>query len=259
MKNKFFPGVGFFVLLAAIVIFLLAMAGIVYQLFVSSPQRAFNLDRIIFAVKLSLITSGTAAFLSILLAIPSGYVLSRYNFFGKKIVEAVLLLPMVISPTAMGAILLIFFNTPAGKLIEKIFGPIVFNVRGIVLAQVVIVFGLAVTLVKTVFDYTEKEYEDIARTLGATENQMFLRISLPMAKKGILVAIILVWARALGEFGATVTLAGATTFKTETLPVAIFLSLASADVHLTIIYIILSLAMAGAILFLLKVSTERRH
>lgn len=252
MKNKFLVIFGFLILGLVLVSFWLGLAGLIYQLTVSSARRLFNLEEIIFATKLSLFSATVSACLSIFLAIPVGYVLSRYNFFGKKILEAILLLPMVISPIALGAVLLIFFNTPVGKLLEKITGPVVFEWRGIILAQLVIVFGLAVNLIKVVFDYTEKDYEDIARCLGANENQVFFKISLPLAKKGILTAGVLVWARALGEFGATVTLAGATTFKTETLPVAIFLSLASADVHQTVILILLSLALAGTILFFLK-------
>jgi len=257
MKNNFFPFLGFLVIAFVLLFFLVAVAGVLYQLRISPPQQEFNFSEVLFAIKLSLGSSLAVAIFSVLLAIPSGYVLSRYEFWGKEVVEAVMLLPMVVSPIALGAVLLMFFNTGAGKLLEKIFGPVVFSWRGIILAQLVIVLGLATTLIKTVFDYTPKEYEEIARTLGANGNQVFWRISLPLAKKGILAAAVLVWARALGEFGATVTLAGATTFKTETLPVAIFLSLASADIYQTIILIILSLALAGAILFLLKFSLKR--
>jgi len=213
---------------------------------------AASYDRIWFAVKLSAMTATLSTVAAMLFAVPAGYVLSRRRFYGKKVLEAVLLMPMVISPVAMGALLLIFFGTPPGRVIEKIAGGIVFETKGIVAAQLVMISGLAVTLVKTVFDYVGRNYEETARTLGSDETDAFIRVTFPVAWRGIATSAILVWARALGEFGATVTLAGATTYKTETLPVSIYLALASADIYQTGMLVLVSFAMAFGILFILK-------
>jgi molybdate transport system permease protein len=119
--------------------------------------------------------------------------------------------------------LLLFFNTALGRQIEHWFGPFVFEVRGIVLAQFVVIVGLSLRLLKETFQAIDVEYENLARSLGCNQMQVFARVVLPMARRGLLAAFLLIWGRAIGEFGATVTLAGATTMKTETIPVAIFL------------------------------------
>jgi molybdate transport system permease protein len=153
---------------------------------------------------------------------------------------------------------LFFFNTPVGKFFETHLFRVVFEVPAIILAQFVVIIGLAISLVKIVFDYINPEYELIARTLGATQPQIFFHILLPIAKKGILSAFLLVWARAVGEFGASVTLAGATTMKTETLPVAIFLSFASSDIYNAIILTLISIFIGIALLCGIYIYAENR-
>lgn len=258
MKKNTLSVIGYLALASAASFLLVALAGLFWRMAETAPQRDFSAHRAWFAVRLSLSSATFSTAIAMIFALPAGYVLSRRRFPGKNILEAALLLPMVISPVALGALLLIFFNTPPGRLVEKIIGPVVFESRGIVVAQFVVISGLAVTLVKTVFDYVSRDYEDTARSLGCGETETFLRVTLPMSARGLAATAILVWARALGEFGATVTLAGATTYKTETLPVAIYLALASADVYHTGVLIILSFAMAFAVLFLLKTAAAGR-
>ncbi|PKN01296.1 MAG: ABC transporter permease [Elusimicrobia bacterium HGW-Elusimicrobia-1] len=252
MKKNVLPAIGYLALGAAAAFFAVALAGLFWKMAETAPQRSFSAERAWFAVRLSLSSATISTALAMAFALPAGYVLSRRNFAGKSVLEAALLLPMVISPVALGALLLIFFDTPTGRFIEKVTGPVVFETRGIVAAQFVVIAGLAVTLAKTVFDYVGRDYEDTARALGCGETETFFRVTLPIASRGLAASAILVWARALGEFGASVTLAGATTYKTETLPVAIYLALASADVYHTGVLIILSFAMALAVLFILK-------
>jgi len=158
----------------------------------------------------------------------------------------------VLSPIALGAMLLIFFNTPLGKQIDRQFGPFVFEIRGIILAQFVVVVGLSIRLLKATFEGIDVEYEDLARTLGYNKMQVFFRVMLPMASKGLASSFLLVWGRAIGEFGSTVTLAGATTMKTETIPVAIYLSFESADISNALIYIMILITISLAILFFLR-------
>jgi len=264
MKKRFIPIVGFTILIASIVFFAVTIGGLFWTMAQTIPPSfptsgKMISERTFFATKLSALSATVSTVVIMLLAIPSGYVISRREFLFKGIVEALILMPMVVSPVAMGALLLIFFNTSIGKFIEKITGAIVFEPRGIVVAQVVMISGLAITLVKTIFDYVGRDYEETARTLGCNETETFFRVSLPMASKGIFAAAALVWARALGEFGATVTLAGATTYKTETLPVAIYLALASADIYQTGVLVIVSFAMAFSVLFILKIAISGKR
>ena len=263
MKKNFVSIVGFIILSVIMIFFVVTFGGLFWTMGQTDFSMSLKtgrpiLDRPFSALRLSFVSATISTIIAILLSIPSGYLLSRRNFLFKKIAELILLMPMVISPVAIGALLLIFFNTSIGKFVEKIIGRVVFEPRGIVVAQVVMISGLAITLMKTIFDYTGREYEETARTLGCNETETFLRVTLPLASKGILSATVLVWARALGEFGATVTLAGATTYKTETLPVAIYLALASADIYQTGVLIILSFTMALGVLFILKLSMDKK-
>ncbi|MFQ6071829.1 MAG: ABC transporter permease [Methanosarcinales archaeon] len=197
---------------------------------------------ILFAIKLSLITATIATILSVIIGVPAAYAISHAEFPGKDIVDTILDLPIIISPIALGAAVLVFFNTPIGAAIENSGMVFVFEVAGIVLAQFTVVSALAIRLMKSTFDSISPRYEEIARTL--------VKVTLPLAKNGLLAACVLTWARAVGEFGATVMLAGATEMKTETLPVAIFLSLATADVEkaIAVIFILICIAIVALII-----------
>lgn len=258
MKNKFFKIFLWAFLISLVSFFLILIFGLFQQLKITSVQKQFALGEIFFAIKLTLLTATVSSAIALLFAIPIAYILSRHNFPLKNIVNSILYLPIVISPIALGAMLLIFFNTPVGKFFESHIFRVVFEVPAIILAQFIVIIGLAIALVKSVFDYINPEYELIARTLGASQPQTFFHILLPISKKGIISAFLLVWARAVGEFGAAVTLAGATTMKTETMPVAIFLSFASCDIYNAIILIFISLFIGIAVLYGIHIYAENR-
>jgi molybdate transport system permease protein len=204
---------------------------------------------IFFAIRLSLLTAGIAAGLAMIFAIPASYALSKREFRGKNMVDTLLDIPIVISPVAFGSALLIFFNTALGTFIEKHFLQFVFEVPGIVLAQFGVATALAIRVMKSTFDSIGQRYENVARTLGYSSWKAFLKVTLPIAKNGIIAAGILAWARAVGEYGATVTLAGATQMKTETLPIAIYLNIASAEVDraVAVTFILIGLSVASLI------------
>lgn len=221
--------------------------------------QALLSEEILFAIRLSVTTATLAAVISIMVAVPVAYAISRTNFLGKDIVDSLLDLPIVISPIALGAALLVFFNTPIGAAIDDNVIKFVFAVPGIVLAQFTVISALAVRLLKSTFDSIDPRYEQVARTLGCSKPEAFFRVTLPLAKDGLIAAGILTWARAIGEFGATVTLAGATTMKTETLPTAIFLSLASADVEKAIAVIFVLIIIAVVALLVIRKLIGRRY
>lgn len=215
-------------------------------------------SKVLYAVKLSVVTATISTIISIIIAVPSAYALSRFRIPFKGIIDVVLDIPIIVSPIALGAILLIFFNTSAGKLIEKLTFPFVFTIPGIVLAQFTVVCALAVRLLKSTFDDIDERYENVSRTLGLSGIASFFRVVIPLAKRGLIASAILTWARAVGEFGATVTLAGAMPMKTETLPVAIFLSFANADIEraMAVVFILLSIALL-MLLLVRKITGER--
>lgn len=249
--------------LGALALLTLFFVGIVLSTLTYTDVGAFFSaivsEEILFAIRLSLITATISAVISILIAIPVAYAISQTQFPGKFIVDTILDLPIVISPIALGACLLVFFNTPVGAGINSHLIDFVFNVPGIVLAQFTIVSALAIRLLKSTFDNIDRRYEQVGRTLGYSKPEVFMKVTLPLAKDGLVAAIILTWARAVGEFGATVTLAGATTMKTETLPVAIFLSLASADVEKAIAIIFVLIAIAVIALLVIRKLVGRRY
>jgi molybdate transport system permease protein len=222
--------------------------------------KALLSEEILVAIRLSVITATVAAVISILIAVPVAYAISRTVFPGKDIVDSLLDLPIVISPIALGAALLVFFNTPVGAAINNNVVKFVFTVPGIVLAQVTVVSALAIRLLKSTFDSIDPRYEQVARTLGCSKPEAFLRVTLPLAKDGLIAAAILTWARALGEFGATVTLAGATPFRTETLPTAIFLSLSSANVEkaIAVIFVLIIIAVLALLAIRKIIGTRYR-
>ena len=216
-------------------------------------------EEILFAIRLSLTTATISAVISILIAIPVAYAISRTSFPGKDIVDSLLDLPIVISPVALGAALLVFFNSPLGEAINDNVLGFVFSVPGIVLAQIIVISALAIRLLKSTFDSIDPRYEQVARTLGCSQPGAFFRVTLPLARDGLIASTILTWARAVGEFGATVTLAGATAMKTETLPTAIFLNLASADVGKAIAVIFVLVVIAVIALLALRKIIGRRQ
>lgn len=214
-------------------------------------------ERTLFSVRLSIIAATISTFAAMLIAVPSAFALSRYEFPGRREVDTILELPMIVSPAALGAMLLIFFNNPIGLWIQDHWIQFVFTPFGIILAQFVTVCGVATRLTKAAMDEIPVRYEAVARTLGASQMKAFITVTLPLTKRGIYAAAILSWAKALGEFGATITIAGSMSMKTETLPIAIFMRLSSAEIEGTVILILMLLSIGLSILYVIRLVSGR--
>ncbi len=214
-------------------------------------------ERTLFSIQLSIIAATIATTLSVILAIPSAYALSRFEFKGKHVIDTMLELPMIVSPAALGALILIFFNTPLGEFIQKHTLQFIFAFSGIVLAQFVTTAGIATRLIKAAMDEIPGRYEDVARSLGASPVRAFLTVTLPLSKRGIFASSILTWAKALGEFGATIMVAGTMAMKTETLPIAIFMRLATADIEGTAALILILISIGFGILYVARLFTKK--
>ncbi|MFH0958227.1 MAG: ABC transporter permease [Pseudomonadota bacterium] len=208
--------------------------------------------RTLFSIRLSLGAATISTVFSVLIALPAAFALSRYEFSGKRAVDTMLELPMIVSPAALGAMLLIFFNNPLGLWIQDHGAQFVFTFYGIVLAQFVTICGVSTRLIKAAMDEIPVRYEAVARTLGASPGKAFFTITLPLSRRGIIAASILSWAKALGEFGATITIAGSMAMKTETLPIAIFMRLSSAEIEGTVILILILVSIGLSILYIVR-------
>ncbi|MDD5773683.1 MAG: ABC transporter permease subunit [bacterium] len=207
---------------------------------------------ILFSLGLSFFTATAASIAANFIAVPSAYALSRYNFMGKDIIDTIIDIPILLSPVALGTLILMFFSTRAGTFIQNNFVDFVFSVKGIILAQFTVTVALAVKILKSVFDSINPRYESVARSLGSSRTAAFFKVTLPIAKNGIMTSFILTWARALGEFGASVMVAGAMKGKTDTLPVGIYLSLASFDLEKAVVLITILIFISVVILMIFK-------
>jgi molybdate transport system permease protein len=133
----------------------------------------------------------------------------------------------------------------------------VFEIPGIVLAQFATIAGLATRLMKASLDEISPRYEAVARSLGSSPWQTFRKITIPLSLKGLIASIILSWAKAVGEFGATVTLAGSMPGKTETMPIAIFTALASANIEKAIVLVLILVILGLVILYSVRLTGRR--
>ena len=210
------------------------------------------------AIVLSLATSSLAALLALIVAVPSAYLLARHKFPGKSLVDALLDVPVIMSPVALGLALLLVFRSAPGAFIEAHILRFVFEVQGIVLAQFVLALALEIRVLKATFEEINPRLEQVARCMGCTQGSAFYYVTLPLARPGLIAALVLGWARAIGDFGATVMIAGAVPGKTETVPVAIYLGLASLRIeHSVVLTLLLTLIALSALLVLRWIGARR--
>ena len=198
----------------------------------------------------------TAALLALLLAVPVGYLLGRGRFPGKPLLDALLDIPIVLPPMVVGLCLLIFFQTPAGKLIERAV-PFTYTVAGVVLAQFVIGAAFAVRTMRGVFDQLSSRPEDVAMTLGCSRGQAVWLVTLPSARRGMFAAFSIAWARSLGEFGPILVFAGATRMKTEVLPTSVFIELSVGRLEAAVAVSLLMVALALVVLVAVRIAGEK--
>jgi molybdate transport system permease protein len=163
-----------------------------------------------------------------LLIVPAGvalaWLLARRRFRGRAVLEAIVTMPLVIPPVATGLLLLVLFSRRGviGRLLERIGIEVVFTWKGVVLAMAIMGLPLLVRTARAGFEQVNTRYESVAATLGASPLRVFFTISLPLAWPAVLAGAVLAFARALGEFGATIVVAGSIPGVTRTLAVAIY-------------------------------------
>ena len=240
------------------------------DLLFTSPDEflsALKKPEIIAAVRLTLLSCSVSAILSLWVATPLGYLLSRFRFPGRSIVDTIVDIPIVLPPLVLGLSLLILFHQPFplfrgllpnadGKLetwMQEVLGfPVTYRWRGVILAQFAVSCAFAIRTMRVTFDQINPRAEDVARTLGCTRAQAFLTVALPQAWRGMITAATIAWARALGEFGPILVFAGATRFRTEVLSTSVFLELSVGQLDAAVAVSLLMVAMAVIVLLLLR-------
>lgn len=192
-------------------------------------------------VRLSIEIASVSSVIVIIFGIVFGKIMARKRFRGKAILETVFLLPLVLPPTVVGFLLIVGFgrNSIVGQWIEWIFKqPVIFTWWAAVIAATVVAFPLMYQSAKTGFEALDEDIEDAARVDGANEFKVFIHVSTPLALKSIIAGVVLSFARALGEFGATLMFAGNIPGKTQTMPTAIYVALDSGNMELAWLWVI---------------------
>ena len=176
------------------------------------------------ALALTLKVAGWATALNLVLGTAVGFAMARWRFAGRELADAVLTLPMVMPPTVLGYYILVLIGTqgPIGAWLLQHWGiRLIFTWQAAVIAATVVSFPLVFKPARSAFETVDPQLEDAARLLGIGEWAVFFRVSLPLAWRGVLAGLLLAFARALGEFGATLMVAGSIPGKTQTLSIAV--------------------------------------
>lgn len=248
---------GSFILL----IVLLLAADVLY----TSPQSflaALAKPEIQAAFRLTIVTCTIATILSIWVATPLGYLLSRFRFRGRWLIDTIVDIPIVLPPLVLGLSLLILFHFRipwnGGEfqleswLRDDVGFPVTYEWPAVVLAQFAVSCAFAVRTMRVTFDQINPRAEDVARTLGCNRAQAFLLIALPQSWRGMIAAATISWARSLGEFGPILVFAGSTRFRTEVLSTTVFLELSIGQLDAAVAVSLLMVAMAVGVLLTLR-------
>ncbi|MEH7158286.1 molybdate ABC transporter permease subunit [Neobacillus drentensis] len=191
-------------------------------------------------VRLSLEIATVSGILVVIFGLLLGKLMANKKFKGVALVETVFLLPLVLPPSVVGFLLIVVFgrNSPVGRLIESIFKqPLMFTWWAAVIASTVVAFPLMYQSVKTGFEAIDEDIENAARVDGANGYKLFMLVTIPLTFKTIISGAILSFARALGEFGATLMFAGNIPGKTQTIPTAIYVALDSGNMELAWLWV----------------------
>jgi molybdate transport system permease protein len=202
------------------------------------------------ALKLSLFTATIATGLVLVFGVPLAWLLARTDFPGRRFVRALVTLPLVLPPVVGGVALLLVLgrNGILGRWLDDTFGyTLPFTTTGVVVAEAFVAMPFLVISVEGALRAADPRYEEAAATLGASRWTAFRRVTLPLIAPGVAAGAVLAWARALGEFGATITFAGNFPGKTQTMPLAVYLALET-DPEAAIVLSLVLLAVSVLIL-----------
>jgi len=248
------------ILLSLIITFMLmvAIGSFLYVPEWSEVIKNLWTEEMKFSLQLSLWTGFVSTALVIFFAIPIGYALSRYEFFGKSIVKSIIDLPVAFPELVLGlALLLLFGNTIIGTALKSMGLDFVFTRKGVVAAQFFTALPYSIRILKSTFDYINPRYEFISRSLGYTQAETFVKISLPLAKNGLIASIVISFARCIGTFGTVLILAGGSANLTNTLPITLYLNISYGNMGMALTSGIILIAVSFLAILIFE-KTEAR-
>ena len=226
-----------------------------------------------YSITLSVISSTIASILAMWIAVPTGYWLARFDLdhvpsftrrFAKKLIFALLDIPIVLPPIVVGISLLVLFQTPIGNQVDRVFtsflhqigfegiSGITYEIPAVILAQFTVVTAFAIRIMRRCYAQIDPRPEQVAQTLGASDYQTFAKVAFPQSYGGMIAAFTLAWARAIGEFGPVLIFAGTTRLKTEVLPTTIYLSFQSGDLKSAVSASMILISIALVVLILVR-------
>ncbi|AYY14343.1 molybdate ABC transporter permease subunit [Actinobacteria bacterium YIM 96077] len=234
---------------------LLPMAGLLWRApWARFPDLLIS-ESVVTALRLSVMTATAATALSLLGGVPLAWILARSRLPGLTVVRGLVTVPLVLPPVIGGVALLMAFGRRGvvGSWLDQLFGvSIPFTTVAVVLAQTFVAMPFLVVAVEGALRTADHRYDDIAATLGASPWLIFRRVTLPAVAPGILAGAVLCWARALGEFGATITFAGSFPGTTRTLPLEAYVAIGAGDIDTAVVLSVLMIGISVTILIALR-------
>jgi molybdate transport system permease protein len=233
----------------AVAAFAIPLAGLVWRAPWSSAWHELSSKAALDALRLSLVTSLTATAVAIVLGVPLAWVQARVEYRGKRLVRALTTLPMVLPPVVGGVALLFALGRRGlvGSELDRIGVHLPFTTAGAIAAETFVAMPFLVLTLEAAFRTSDRRLEEAARTLGAGRGEVFRRVTLPLVQPSLIAGAVLCWARALGEFGATITFAGNLPTKTQTLPLFVYLKFEGSDadaaIVLSLVLVVVSLVV----------------
>ncbi len=243
-------------------VYVVLILGIVFSKFFYTQwpllAEVFANERYRYAVVLSLLSCCLTTLLSVWVATPTAYLLCRMDFPGRRLLDAVLDIPIVLPPLVIGLGLLMLFQTPPGLWVQR-HVTFTYAIPGLILAQFMVACAFAIRTMMTAFSEINPRQEQVALTLGCTRAQAFWRVALPEARRGMVAAAAISWARAMGEFGPVLVFAGTTSKRTEVMPTTVFLELQVGNLSMAVAVSLVMIVLAMVVLVLMRLSGQGKE
>ncbi len=233
------------------------LAAMVFYVDIPVIGEVFTNPRYRYAVLLSVISCTITTLLSLWVAVPTAYLLNRVEFRGRRLLDAVLDIPIVLPPLVIGLALLMLFQTVPGRFIQQ-YVRFTYAIPGVILAQFMVACAFATRTMTAAFAEINPRQEQVAMTLGCTRAQAFWWVVLPEARRGMIPAATIAWARAMGEFGPVLVFAGTTALRTEVMPTSIFLELQVGNLGVAAAISVVIVLLAMGVLMLMRMAGGAR-
>jgi len=261
MKDLLFDLVVAMLAVASVIVIVLPLAALFGTLSMGELMAQLQSPAIFSAIAISLQTSVIVVLLALCFGLPVAYLLAMKAFRGKHLIETLVMLPISMPPLVAGLALLVLLggNSPLGHFLSRHGVDVLFSKTGIVLAQLFVSMPFLIKAAKEAFASIDEKLVKASMVLGASQAHTFRKILLPLAGKGICAGMVMTWARALGEFGATSMVAGCVPFKTETMTVAIYQNAMSGELTASIAVALLLAVFSFTLLASVRVRSGTRY